>query len=136
MVRRRSPALRPVVDDKRIGQSLGDLQEWTELAGDALRCVVFVNNREVPFENREWIAIKCEPLEGDTLLLGIKIVRAQKTSALRNGEGVHGGHRAFHAMRNVPNENLAAENSFRPCPAFAQAFESTCQRRPCGGLLG
>src|SRR4030095_14988544 len=131
VVRSRSPALRPVVNDEEIRQRLRELQKSSKLPRDPLWPMIGVNDRQMLLEYGKWIAIERElRIEGNALLLGIEICRTQKAFPLRDGHCVDRSRRALDAMRDVTDQNLASENTLGAHAAFAQSFQASCKRGP------
>src|ERR1051326_8309470 len=136
MIGRRGAAFRTVINHKVAWKGRRNIEHRAGLAGDPLRPVLAVNDREMAVNDREWIAVDCVIVgEGDALLLRIQISAAEKARPPGNRFTINGCRCAPKPMRDVPNENIEPADTLRPRARIRQSFHAAGQTRPGADLL-
>src|SRR5215467_11674294 len=96
-----------------------------------------MDDRQVPIQNRKWIAVNGElRIERNSLLTGWQIRGTQEARPLRHGSCIHGGRGAPDSMRNVTNQQVPARDELCARLAVAQAFNTASKQGPRVNLIG
>src|SRR5262245_50257677 len=135
MVGRGRSAFRTVVNDEVIGQCRGKIEHVPKLTRDALGFVVLVNDCEVPFDDRERIAI--DGVAGpkrDTTLFGVEITGTQETWTLCDRLRVDRRGGAANTVRDVSHEDVEPVDADSARLCVQQALNAARETRPVSRL--